>query len=48
MPPLPPITKALMLACVAGFCLNLFVPLTRWFALWPVMSGQFMPWQVVS
>ena len=48
MPSLPPITKALMLACVAGFCLNLFVPLDRWFALWPVMSGHFMPWQVVS
>lgn len=48
MPPLPPITKALMLACVAGFCLNLFVPLDRWFALWPLMSGHFMPWQVVS
>ena len=48
MPPLPPITKAMMLACVAGFCLNLFVPLDRWFALWPLMSGHFMPWQVVS
>ena len=48
MPPLPPVTKALMLACVAGFCLNLFVPLDRWFALWPLMSGHFMPWQVLS
>ena len=48
MPHLPPITKALMLACVAGFCLNLFVPLDRWFALWPVLSGNFMPWQVLS
>ncbi len=48
MPPLPPITKALMLACVAAFCLNLFIPLDRWFALWPLMSGHFMPWQVVS
>jgi len=48
MPYLPPVTKALMLACVAGFCLNLFVPLDRWFALWPLMSGHFMPWQVVS
>ena len=48
MPYLPPVTKALMLACVAGFCLNLFVPLDRWFALWPVMSGHFMPWQVLS
>ena len=48
MPPLPPVTKALMLACVAGFCLNLFIPLDRWFALWPVVSGNFMPWQVLS
>ena len=48
MPYLPPVTKALMLACVAGFCLNLFVPLDRWFALWPLMSGHFMPWQVLS
>ena len=48
MPPLPPVTKALMLACVAGFCLNLFVPLASWFALWPLTSGQFMPWQVLS
>jgi membrane associated rhomboid family serine protease len=48
MPHLPPITKALMLACVAGFCLNLFVPLDRWFALWPLLSGNFMPWQVLS
>ena len=48
MPYLPPVTKALMLACVAGFCLNLFVPLDRWLALWPLMSGHFMPWQVLS
>jgi membrane associated rhomboid family serine protease len=48
MPPLPPITKALMLACVAGFCLNLFIPLGQWFALWPLASGNFMPWQVLS
>lgn len=48
MPPLPPITKALMLACVAAYCLNLFVPLDRWFALWPLTSGNFMPWQVLS
>ena len=48
MPPLPPVTKVLMLACVAGFCLNLFVPLASWFALWPLTSGQFMPWQVLS
>jgi membrane associated rhomboid family serine protease len=47
MPALPPLTKALLLTCVAAFCLNLFFPLT-WLALWPLGSGQFMPWQVVS
>jgi membrane associated rhomboid family serine protease len=48
MPPMPPVTKSLLLACVAVFCLNLFVPLAGWFALWPLGSGEFMPWQVVS
>ena len=48
MPPLPPVTKALMLACVAAFCLDLFLPLGMWFALWPIGSGRFMPWQVLS
>jgi membrane associated rhomboid family serine protease len=48
MPPLPPVTQALLLACVAAFCLNLFVPLDLWFALWPLASGQFYPWQVVT
>jgi membrane associated rhomboid family serine protease len=37
-----------MLACTAVFCLQAFLPLERWFALWPVASGLFMPWQVVS
>jgi membrane associated rhomboid family serine protease len=48
MPKLPPVTQALLLACVAVFCLDLFLPLTAWFGLWPLTSGQFMPWQVVS
>lgn len=48
MPPLPPVTKALLLACVAGFCLNLFIPLNQWLALWPLTSGHFMPWQVLT
>lgn len=48
MPPIPTITKNLMLACTAVFCLQLFIPLTAWFALFPVNSGHFMPWQVVS
>ena len=48
MPPIPPITKALMLICTALFCISLFVPLPFWFALWPLDSGRFMPWQVLS
>jgi membrane associated rhomboid family serine protease len=48
MPPLPPTTKAVILACVALFCIDLFLPLGQWFALWPLTSGRFMPWQVLT
>jgi membrane associated rhomboid family serine protease len=48
MPPIPPFTKTLMLACTAVFCLQVFLPLDGWLALWPLSSGRFMPWQVVS
>ncbi len=48
MPPIPPLTKNLMLACTAVFCLQVFLSLERWFALWPLGSGLFLPWQVVS
>lgn len=48
MPPLPPVTKALMLICTAVFCLQLLVPLVFWFGLFPIASGNFMPWQVVT
>ena len=48
MPPIPQLTKLLMLACTAVFCLQLFIPLTAWFALYPVASGNFMPWQVLT
>ncbi len=48
MPPIPTITKNLMLACTAVFLLQAFLPLTQWFALFPLNSGYFMPWQVVS
>ncbi|MBZ8139175.1 rhomboid family intramembrane serine protease [Rubrivivax gelatinosus] len=48
MPPLPPVTKTLMLICTAVFCLQFFVPLTLWFALWPPGSGMFWPWQLVT
>jgi membrane associated rhomboid family serine protease len=50
MPPLPPVTRNLMLACVAVFCAQLL--LGPWFeglfALWPLRSGLFMPWQVLT
>ncbi|WP_329717551.1 rhomboid family intramembrane serine protease [Ideonella sp.] len=52
MPPMPPVTKALMLICTAVFCVQLllgnFIPLDPWFALWPLDSGRFLPWQPVT
>jgi membrane associated rhomboid family serine protease len=49
MPPIPPATKALMLICTGVFCVSLFMPwLDVLFALWPVGSGRFWPWQLVT
>ena len=50
MPPLPPVTKAFMLACVAVFCVQFLSGpwIEGVFALWPLASGNFMPWQVLS
>lgn len=50
MPPLPPITQALILINVAMFCLDeaLNGLLSMYLALWPLGSGHFLPWQVVS
>lgn len=49
MPPLPPLTQALLLVNVAMFCLQMFLGpwLERLLALWPIGYG-FLPWQVVS
>jgi membrane associated rhomboid family serine protease len=49
MPPMPPITQALLLINVALYCLDLFIGpwFTQLFALWPLGHG-FLPWQVVS
>jgi membrane associated rhomboid family serine protease len=49
MPPLPPITQALILANVALYCLDLFLDhkLSSWLALYSLGSG-FMPWQAVT
>ncbi len=44
---MPPATQALILSCVLAFCGQYFLDLDA-FALWPVGSGQFMPWQMVS
>jgi len=51
MPPLPPVTKAFILACVGAFCffeLDIFRWMEPWFELWPLTSGAFMPWQLLS
>ncbi|MCO5976273.1 rhomboid family intramembrane serine protease [Ideonella oryzae] len=52
MPPMPPMTKALLLICTAVFCaqalLGGYLPLTAWLALWPLGSGNFMPWQLIT
>jgi len=48
MPPIPFVTKNLMLACTAIFCLQQIVFIDGLFALYPLASGNFMPWQVVS
>jgi len=49
MHPIPPITKALILACVGFFCLGFLVNgLNWWLALWPVMAPPFMPWQLLT
>ena len=48
MPPIPTLTRNLLIACTAVFALQLLLPLTAWFALYPLGSGNFMPWQVVT
>jgi len=49
MPPLPPITQALILINVGIFCLQSILGFTmdRWLALWPLGVG-FLPWQIVT
>jgi membrane associated rhomboid family serine protease len=47
MPQLPPVTKALLLICTAIFCVQQLVGLGL-LALWPLGSGQFMPWQILT
>lgn len=54
MPPMPPVTRALLIACIAGYLLQVLggdVILVR-FALWPLEGGlydaPFLPWQLVT
>jgi membrane associated rhomboid family serine protease len=48
MPTIPTVTKNFMLACVAAFCISLFVRPEIWLALWPLNSGNFWPWQLIT
>ena len=50
MPSLPPVTKALILICVGMFCAQLLLPpfFEGMLALWPLQSGRFMPWQLLT
>ena len=48
MPPIPPLTRALMIACTVIFMLQQVVFLSGVFALWPIGSGNFLPWQLVT
>lgn len=49
MPPMPPVTQALLLINVAAFLLDQLLGnmLTRWLALWPI-GPAFLPFQVVT
>jgi len=50
MPPIPPITQALILANVLLFFVDELMgrTLSMWMALWPLESPYFLPWQVLS
>ena len=45
-----PVARNLLIACIAVFVAQQFVPLERAFALWPVddYAHRFQPWQVVT
>lgn len=46
---MPPVTQSLLIANVAVFLLQQFMgSMVGWFALWPLRSGLFMPWQVLT
>lgn len=47
---MPPLTQALIVANVLAFLLEQLLgnAVTSWFALWPLSTGLFMPWQLAS
>jgi membrane associated rhomboid family serine protease len=47
---MPALTQALIITNVVAFLLQQLLggAFTEWFALWPLSSGLFMPWQLVS
>jgi membrane associated rhomboid family serine protease len=49
-PPLPPATRALLLINVAVYLLQQVAGpfMEQWFALWPLGSGQFHAWQLIT
>ena len=53
MPSIPTVTKAFILACVGTYCLfylfpGSLQPIEYSLELWPLQSGRFQPWQVIS
>ena len=48
MPPVPPMTQFLILACTSIFCLQFFLPIAGQLALFPVLNTNFRPWQLLT
>jgi membrane associated rhomboid family serine protease len=50
MQPPPPVTRALLIAIVAVLFLQQLLPpnIVAYLALWPLQSGMFWPWQVLT
>lgn len=47
---MPPLTQALLVANIGVFVLQMVLGggFAAWFALWPLESGMFMPWQLAT
>ncbi len=48
MPPLPPVTRNLMIVCAVLYAASLFLPLEPWSGLHSPASGRLMPWQLLT